>query len=153
VFYLLGYLRNSQDRKKEAAAYFCKAVEKDPDYVNAWANLVATAEKAGLSREEKDRALVRVIELTGKGSVSDVSDLKLLWKTLLETERKTEWRKPKSPLYPLAAADAMKKEEMKRENRYDGFDESDRSYGSVSRSEITSHPVIGAFSNLLSSEE
>lgn len=36
LHYLLGQLRESQNRSAEALASFRKAVELDPDYVNAW---------------------------------------------------------------------------------------------------------------------
>ncbi|MES2571955.1 MAG: tetratricopeptide repeat protein, partial [Verrucomicrobiota bacterium] len=39
VFYLLGYLRDEQGRHEEAAGFFRKAVQLDPDYLNAWEKL------------------------------------------------------------------------------------------------------------------
>lgn len=37
--YLMGYLRESQGRKEEAAAEYRRAVALDPDYLNAWVKL------------------------------------------------------------------------------------------------------------------
>jgi tetratricopeptide (TPR) repeat protein len=39
VYYLLGYLRMGQERREEAAAHFTRAVEADPDHLNAWKKL------------------------------------------------------------------------------------------------------------------
>lgn len=104
VFYLLGYLRASQERPKEAVECFRKAVEKDPDYVNALSKLVENADAGGLPGQEKDRAISRLVEVDGATSPANISDLRLMWKTVLEADRRSAWKKPKEPLYPLTAA-------------------------------------------------
>ncbi len=42
LHYLMGYLRDSQERFDEARDFYLRAVELDPDYINAWVNLAHT---------------------------------------------------------------------------------------------------------------
>lgn len=88
VFYLLGYLREEQGRATDAAGFYGKAVEIDPDYINAWSKLKETAEEAGLGTEEKDGIALELYRLNPYGgSLSGISDLSKLWTAALEAEK------------------------------------------------------------------
>ena len=89
VFYLLGYLRDQQGRKAEAAGHFRKAVEIDPDYFNAWGKLSSLAEETGMSREERDRIILERYRLNPNGAnLSDVSSPAKVWDMALEAEER-----------------------------------------------------------------
>lgn len=51
LYYLVGQLRESQNRKADALAAFRKAVELDPDYVNAWKRVIENASTEELRLE------------------------------------------------------------------------------------------------------
>jgi tetratricopeptide (TPR) repeat protein len=108
VFYLLGYLREQQGRDVEAAAYFKKAVEIDPDYINAWSKLRSLADEAGLSSEDRDQISLQLFRLDPYGAnLSEVSDPAKLWGTALEADR-NYIPTPSSPVFPLEKSSASK---------------------------------------------
>ncbi|MEI8281579.1 MAG: tetratricopeptide repeat protein, partial [Armatimonadota bacterium] len=61
--YLLGYLRREQGRGVEAAQYFRRAVELDPDYLNAWKELLGAADTGVLSIAENERIVLNLLRL------------------------------------------------------------------------------------------
>ena len=63
VFYLLGYLRQEQGKKAEAAEQFRKAVKLDPDYFNAWSHLLEVSADAALPQAEIDSAILAMLRL------------------------------------------------------------------------------------------
>lgn len=88
VHYLLGYLRQQQKEYQEAAELYQKAVELDPLYLNAWRNLHDVAGKANFSSEKRDRIALTYFRLDPESrSAREVSDLQLLWDTLIEVEK------------------------------------------------------------------
>lgn len=154
VFYLLGYLRDSQGRGAESVEYFRKAVEKDPDYVNALDKLAGNAETGGLSREEADRVRLKLLELTGGGEARSVHDLKHLWKALVEKHRESAWIRPTVPLYPLAATHKEKLGQgPSAEDSEDPEEEDDSYYPGNYRHQISGHPVISALVEMIHSTE
>jgi tetratricopeptide (TPR) repeat protein len=115
VFYLLGYLRQSQNRNFEAAGYFEKAVQMDPEYVNAWKNLANISDEAGLPIKKKDDAILKYYSLMGDSNqLSNVSDVRLLWETVLNRREKFPALKPEKNIYPLAAARKRLDEEKEK---------------------------------------
>lgn len=106
VHYLLGYLRETQQRYEEAKTHFRKAVELDPEYVNAWSKLSEVMTKTNASRDENDQVAFAIFRLSGNtGSLSEVSDLRRMWDTILEFEKHAPPRPPSS-IYPLRASAA-----------------------------------------------
>lgn len=101
IFYLLGYLRENQQRSEEALASYLKAVALDPDYLNAWVKIQSLG-----SAENRDAAAMALLRLdpTGrKASFTQISDVKALWTALLAAERKLP--KPDlGPIFPLPAS-------------------------------------------------
>jgi tetratricopeptide (TPR) repeat protein len=111
VHYLLGYLRDSQDRLSEALAHYRKAVELDPDYVNAWKQIVDISAKLGRGEGDAQLALLRLRGVDGLILNEFSGDLATLWR-LIEKERAAAGKKPAS-IYPLAAsAEAVTKSEQ-----------------------------------------
>lgn len=140
VFYLLGYLRESQGRDREAIAEFRRAVALDPDYINAWKKI---AELAGddLSPKELDEASFALFRLGGDSdSLEKVMDLSGLWDAVLELEPTLP--KPLSgPVYRLAASKA------------DPHDSQSDSYGARHpesiRKQMTSNEIIKGVSPIV----
>ena len=125
VFYLLGYLREQQQRYEEAAANYRKAVTLDPDYLNAWKKLAGLSESASLSAAQRDEAALALLRIDptgrrGSGNAEQVTDLKKLWAALVAAERSLP-REDTSPIYQLTAS------AMKLESRNDEMGESRRS--------------------------
>ena len=106
VFYLLGYLRESQGRDADAAVQYAKAVELDPLYINAWKKLQGVAEQAKIPSQRQDEIALRVYELDPYGSsLSEVTDLGKLWETALKMEAKLP-PKQTGPLYVLPESES-----------------------------------------------
>jgi tetratricopeptide (TPR) repeat protein len=116
VHYLLGYLREEQERYNEAKTNFQTAVKLDSDYLNAWVKIQALGEHVQMPAKERDAvvfAILRLDPLRRHGSYcnySQVTDLAGLWNAVavaskLQPPRPTE-------LYPLTASkSALEKNE------------------------------------------
>jgi tetratricopeptide (TPR) repeat protein len=150
VYYLLGYLRTEQGRAGDAAESFRKAVQLDPDYLNAWQRLLQLAEKASLPPEELEQAALTILRLDPTGAhvhadLQHVHDLRRLWSTILAADAAIP-PKEKGPIYPLAAA----KQELAAPGRR-GYEWRSRGGGELedARSAITQHPLLGALAQSL----
>ncbi len=123
VHYLLGYLRNEQERTTEAAEEFREAVRLDPDYINAWKQLAATTDRPA----DTDRAELNLLRLDPQrkhdsADLTAVGDLKALWHAAEAAEKLTP--RDASELYPLAASKAaLEQAHRQRAKRPDGADE------------------------------
>lgn len=109
VHYLLGYLRREQGRWLDALPAFRRAVELDPDYLNAWKELHGAASSVKLPAAELDRINLNLVRLDplqrhGGFNLSSVSDLRALWEAV---ERNASIRPPRRvAFYPLKASAA-----------------------------------------------
>lgn len=105
VFYLLGYLRDQQQRPHEAADHYRRAVKLDPDYLNAWKKLLATADSVSMPRAEREEAVLALFRLrpTSAWNVGSVANLRLLWDRILDAEARMP-RMETGPLYSLPAS-------------------------------------------------
>ena len=117
VFYLLGYLRDEQERPKDAINQYRQAVKLDPDYLNAWHKLSENGAKVFLPDSERDEIVFNLIRLDphqrhGGYNVAYVSDLAALWERAAANPDLRRAHKLQS-LYPLAAtrAEARRKSE------------------------------------------
>ena len=63
LYYLLGYLRSSQDRDKEALELYEKAVQLDPDYINAWKKISGFRNRSFMSLKAGDAAAIALARL------------------------------------------------------------------------------------------
>jgi tetratricopeptide (TPR) repeat protein len=91
VFYLLGQLREEQNRWDEAYAHYRKAVELDPDYLDAWEKINGLRERIALPAAERDAILLRMMRLDPLGrhigiQPEDLTDMKGLWTVLTEAQ-------------------------------------------------------------------
>jgi tetratricopeptide (TPR) repeat protein len=107
LHYLLGYLRAAQGRREEALESYLRAVELDPDYVNAWAKIQALSRILPIPAAVRDDATVNLVRLDPLGrhtrpDLDQMSDLARMWKTLADYQVAI----PPTPptLYPLAAS-------------------------------------------------
>jgi len=107
VHYLLGYLRSEQGRHREALEHYRRAVQLDPDYLNAWRHLADAARKSNAPVAERDAAILSALRLDphqrhGSDNLESVTDLRGLW-TLWE---KASGSRPSPPteLLPLTAS-------------------------------------------------
>jgi tetratricopeptide (TPR) repeat protein len=107
VHYLMGYLREQQKRNAEAAASYRRAVELDPDYLNAWSHLHSLAEKEQLPQAVRDAIALNLLRLDPlrrhtHAGLDQVSNLKELWEAAGKAASLTP-PKPKT-LYSLKAS-------------------------------------------------
>jgi len=90
AYYLMAYLRENQGRDAEAYEYLQKAVEIDPEYLNAWKKLGDLADEEGLlTPEQSDEIVMRILQLDPLGRNSSlymeqVNDYKKFWPVFLE---------------------------------------------------------------------
>ena len=119
VHYLLGYLREEQDRHEEARTNFLTAVRLDPDYLNAWVRLQGVSDDTRTTPKERDEINFNIIRLDPLGrhshpNVTRVTDLVGLWNVVaLGANRKPERA---SELFPLAASKAALESKKPAEN-------------------------------------
>lgn len=118
VHYLLGYLRETQGRHQEAGQSFARAVELDPDYLNAWEKLQGLASNIHLPPEQRDAASLNLLRLDPlqrhvRADLGNVRDLAALWRA---AENAIAMRVPPAEkLLTLTASQAqLEREEAER---------------------------------------
>ncbi len=116
VHYLLGYLRDEQQRYKEAAESYRIAVKLDPDYLNAWAKLDELSQHYAIPASERDAIAFNLLRLDPNGrhshpSLTLVSDLAGLWRVCASIQSK----RPEKP-HELLALPASALELQKHKN-------------------------------------
>lgn len=84
VHYLLGFLRQEQERYKEALTNYLTAVRLDPDYLNAWAKAQEVSQQAVIGPKERNRIAFNILRLDplhrhAHPQFELISDLKGLW--------------------------------------------------------------------------
>ncbi len=84
VHYLLGYLRQEEDRFPEARTNYLAAVRLDPDYLNAWVKLQEVDEQVLAPAVEHDTIAFNILRLDplrrhAQVSFDNVQDLAGLW--------------------------------------------------------------------------
>lgn len=95
IHYLLGYLREEQQRYPEAARAYQQAVALDPDYLNAWVRLQGLGSRAPLPAAVRDQTLAQLLRLDPESRHSYVfagraTDLAALWTAVDQArERRT----------------------------------------------------------------
>jgi tetratricopeptide (TPR) repeat protein len=126
VHYLLGYLRKEENRPREALPEFRKAVELDPEYLNAWKSLAELGTQVRLLAPERQAIQFKMLQLDPLGrrttfDINAVSDFRSAWNAL-EDAVKLQSEKPKV-LFPLTASSAEleKAERRKPDERHPIF--------------------------------
>ena len=106
VYYLLGQLRESQERLTDAYAYYKKATEMDPGYLDAFGKLEDLTPRLLLSQAERDALALQMMRLDPlhrhTSRSVEVYDFKGLWNTVAANQ-KYDWTVPKT-FYPLKAS-------------------------------------------------
>jgi tetratricopeptide (TPR) repeat protein len=110
VHYLLGYLREEQERYAEALIHYREAVRRDPDYLNAWVHIAGLGRSLALPPADRDAASLALLRLQPAsrsalgmvGGENEISDLRALWNTVAARQE----REPPAAesLYPLRAS-------------------------------------------------
>lgn len=83
VHYLLGFLRSEQGRSAEALASYRKAVQLDPDYLNAWKQMAEMAEAGNVAAAERrtiSEAILRLDPLQKHGATQPIGNLGERWR-------------------------------------------------------------------------
>lgn len=84
LYYLLGYLYKEEERFPEAVTNFQKAAKLDPDYINAWKQIMEIGNDYQLNPDLRDDAIFNVLRLDPAGrhtypDVENVRQLSALW--------------------------------------------------------------------------
>jgi tetratricopeptide (TPR) repeat protein len=109
VHYLLGYLREQQQRYADALPLYRKTVSLDADYLNAWKHLEELREHIALPIADRNAATLNLLRLDPQGrhgspALEEVGDLKGLWNGVA---RAAEFQAPiPERLFPLTASKA-----------------------------------------------
>ena len=108
VYYLMGLLREAQERKSEAADYFKKALEKDPEYFDAMRALRDLASVVFMTQDERNGLMLRMLALDPLQRhctyTQEISDFKALWERVGQAQRLR--LKPETGIFPLTASKA-----------------------------------------------
>lgn len=107
IHYLLGYLRETQNRLPEALASFREATRRDPDYLNAWGKIAGMAHRIQLEPEAGEAAALNLLRLDplsrhGQPQLGQVQDFSALWKVASAAARHAHAKPDK--IYALKAS-------------------------------------------------
>jgi tetratricopeptide (TPR) repeat protein len=111
VQFLLGQLREAQGRNAEAYGHFRKAVELDPDYLDAWKLAYGLRSDVFLGQKEMDDIALRMLSMDPLNRHSginpgDINDLKGLW-IIYETAAKNNGKLPTHYMTLTASKDYL----------------------------------------------
>ena len=114
LHYLRAYLKESQKQTQEALAGYRKAVELDPDYINAWKKLSQLSHTIFLPAEERDAIAMNLLRLDPlrrhSGIPTGVRNIREIWPLLVRADELRPER-PDSLLKLTASAEKMNEEE------------------------------------------
>lgn len=127
VYYILGQLRTEQNRHQEAYDAFKKALQLDPEYLDAWVHLKRLADNLYLPRAEQDAITLKMLQLDplqrhSYYNLEEIGDFKGVWQVLTANARYAV-ETPKT-LLPLPASKAWLDEHKKKGNPDEMDDES-----------------------------
>lgn len=125
VYFLLGELREAEERFSDAYHYYQRSVELDPAYLDGWKHLAELTDSLFIPAAERDRITLHMLQLdplqrhSYSGSLDKIMDFKGLW-TVLEANRHPD---PKVPpeLFVLTAARARHEKEKSRNQGAMGY--------------------------------
>jgi len=104
IYYLLGYLRAENENYTGALPEFLKAVELDPDYLNAWKQLSELAGNIHLPADLRNKIAANLLRLDPRQrhtslQLNGVTDLTAVWTALEKISQAAD--APPASLYPL----------------------------------------------------
>lgn len=159
VHYLLGYLRQQQQRHKDAVPHLRRAVQLDPDYLNAWNRLDDVNDDHRLPVAERDAIAFNILRLDPLGrhagaKLNSVGDLRGMWNAVAASG-KFGIAPPTTLLaLPMSRAEVEKKQAgQPQQNSFDyyGMMRSQTLAGSPGSpgAAIAQHQLVQAISQLL----
>jgi tetratricopeptide (TPR) repeat protein len=123
VHYLLGYLREEQEKFNAASSNYFTAVKLDPDYLNAWVRIEGISENVLMPAQQRDEVAFNILRLDpfqrhANPRFAGVSDLAGLWRV---TETAVKRLPPKTPalLTLTASKAALEKKKNEPGSRYE----------------------------------
>ena len=164
IHYLLGYLREQQGRGRDSLPHFQRAVELDPDYLNAWKHLEDENRGRRLPSADRDKVALNILRLDPLGrharaTLANVTDLRKLWMAV-EAAAKFQVQPPVSLLALTASSAALEKQESEARgqrslfqgsyNRYSRYFEERAGPGSPGRV-LAQHSLLVAIAGLMNS--
>jgi tetratricopeptide (TPR) repeat protein len=92
VFYLLGHLREEQERYSDALEHYRRAVALDPDYFNAWKRISTLGDRFTVPAPDQKAASLNLLRLDPFGRHGAVDfgqspDYRLVWAALAPSAR------------------------------------------------------------------
>lgn len=129
VHYLLGYLRQQQERGREALPHFRRALELDPDYLNAWQHLEQLSQEQHLPVADRDEIFFNMLRLDPLSrhtlpNFENVGDLRRLWKavaTVAKFDTKTQTALLPMPASREAIEKSERTEKPQRNQPFEGY--------------------------------
>ncbi len=87
VHYLRGYLASDRGKQSAALPHYRRAVELDPDYLNAWSKIQGLSGHMQLSRTDRDEAILNIFRLDPLGrhaqvNMDTVGDIAGAWRAV-----------------------------------------------------------------------
>lgn len=121
VHYLMGYLRDYQEREADALRHFRNAVALNLDYLNAWKKISELSEQMSFSNEEKDELILKIYALDplsqhSSPQLSEVKNIKAMWQAVLNNQKTVQLIPEREAIYPLAASAKLNKSYKKEWN-------------------------------------
>jgi tetratricopeptide (TPR) repeat protein len=116
VHYLLGYLRQEQERYNAALTNYLAAVRLDPEYLNAWVKAQDVSEQTLMPARERDDIVFSILRLDpaqrhAHPQFNRVTDLQRLWQAVAAADALRPQHS--TNLFALAAStEALKKKEQ-----------------------------------------
>ena len=154
VYFLLGQLREAEERYTEAYHYYQRSVELDPSYLDGWKHLAELTDSLFIPSVERDRITLHMLRLdplqrhSYSSSLNKILDFKGLWE-VLETNHRPDLKAPAELFILKAARDRHEKDKSGNQGshsyRYYGYQRNQQpSWGKI----LTSHSLIQGLLNL-----
>ena len=92
VHYLRGYLASDAGKNSDALPHYRRAVELDPDYLNAWSKIHGLSRQMQLSRADRDEATLNIFRLDPLGrhargaGLETVADIAGAWRAVEQAQ-------------------------------------------------------------------
>ena len=124
VHYLLGYLREEQERYHEACTNYLAAARLDSNYLNAWIKVQGISEHVLMPPKQRDEIAFNILRLDplqrhGRARFDGVSDLPGLWSAVAAAAARQP--APATNLFTLTASKAALEKKKDKPDEQMGF--------------------------------